>query len=325
MKKGRPKSVTKQEQHYALEYAHRVNELLHSDLPSTWFYKHEIYEIANVATALLITYDRQRDDEFKVYTKVQWNRFLRRMTRVKADWADVRLDYMKELGHHPQKIMGGWEGRTIYFIRGGNNPEFWTSRQAEKDTLVLLKSVAGVWGDIVSEEVNRIGELIPVGRKHFRDYEHQVRVAINYLFFGDLGEAIPQIRTEPGNEGSEIRDLICQNRADSGFWKDLKDKYSCSEVLFEVKNTNRLTRNNLRQVYCYLKPALGLWGFVVRRATQPEKIQAYNRTLFKNFGQKRGVLVLTDDDLRRMVDMKLRGTDPSDYMRDRWSEFITSI
>ena len=317
--------MTKQEPHYALEYAKRVNELLHSYLWPTWFYKHEIYEIPDVATALLITYDKQRDDKFEVRTKVGWNQFLRRMAHVKPDWAHFSLDVMKKLSQHPEKVMGGWEGRTIYFIKGGNNPDYWTMSHAEKDALVLLISGATVWGPMVREQVRRIRELIPVGRSHFRDYEQHVKVVINFLFVKHLGEATPQKRTEPGNEGCEIRDLFCQNRADSGFWKDLKTKYSCTEILFEVKNTDKLRRNDLRQIYCYLKPALGLWGFVVCRKTQPDNIQSYNRTLFKNFAQKRGALILTDDDLLRMVDIKLQGHDPSDYVRDRMSEFTRSI
>jgi hypothetical protein len=105
----------------------------------------------------------------------------------------------------------------------------------------------------------------------------------------------------------------------------MKEKYACSEALFEAKNKLELSRNDLRQTYCYLKPALTLWGVIVCRAEQPPKVHGYNRTLFKNFLQKRGVLILTDDDLKRMVQMKLRNLDPSAYLRDKMSEFIRGI
>ena len=150
-------------------------------------------------------------------------------------------------------------------------------------------------------------------------------MTINFLFLDDLGEAKAQVRTECSSGGVEIRDLICQNRADSGFWKDLKDKYSCTELLFDPKNTEELTRDDLKDVYSYLKPAIGLWGFIVCRKTPSPNILAYNRTLFNNFRQERGVLIITDDDLLRMVNMKLQGNDPADYVRDRMSEFIRGI
>ena len=58
---------------------------------------------------------------------------------------------------------------------------------------------------------------------------------------------------------------------------------------------------------------------------QPKKIHDYNRTLYKNFSQRRGVLILSDIDLQRMVKIKINNHDPSDYLRDKMSEFIRSI
>ena len=99
------------------------------------------------------------------------------------------------------------------------------------------------------EEVKNIKTLVPVGRDHYQAYEHMVRVAVNFLFNDELGEAIAQSRTEPGDEGLEIRDLMCANQADDGFWKDLKDKYLCTEILFEAKNKTELTRDDLRSCF----------------------------------------------------------------------------
>jgi len=311
--------------HFALEYAERINEFLHSYLVSTWFYKQEIYEVPDLCTALLITYDDQVEDQFEVHSPVTWECFLERMSKVKPDWADFWIENMQGLAQQPHKRMGGWEGRTIYIIRGGSNPEYWPARRAGEDMHGLLSAAAQIHGPLIDAEAQLIDELIPPGKKHYRMYEHFVKVAINYLFVEHLGEAKPQVRTEPGNEGTEIRDLVCQNRSESGFWKDLKDKYSCSEILFDAKNKQQITRNDLRQVYCYLKPAIGLWGFIVCRSQQPDRIHAYNRTLFKNFTQTRGVLILTDDDLRKMIKIRMHGRDPSDYLRDRMSEFVRSV
>lgn len=298
---------------------------MHRYLISTWFYKHQIYEVPGLCTALLINYDNQEHDEFEVFSDTEWESFLERMSRVKPDWVPFKREIMEGLAKQPHKVMGGWEGRTIYFIKGGSKPEFWTTERAEIDTITLLTASAEFQGTLLYEQAGRIDELVPVGREHYREYEDFVRVTINYLFIGHLGEAKPQVRTEPGNESTEIRDLICQNRANKDFWKDLKEKYSCSEILIDAKNKTKVSREDLRQVYCYLKPAIGLWGFIVCRSKPPEVIQAYNRTLFKNFVQKRGVLILSDNDLRRMIEIRMHGRDPSDYLHDRMSEFIRSI
>jgi hypothetical protein len=86
-----------------------------------------------------------------------------------------------------------------------------------------------------------------------------------------------------------------------------------------------LERDDLRQLYCYLKPALGLWGFIVCRAEPSLLIRAFNRTLFQNFEQKRGLIILCDDHLRRMVEMARRGENASDYLQRLMSEFVRSV
>lgn len=311
--------------HFALNYAKRVNEILHDVLWSTWFYKHEIIEVPGLATALLITYDNQKDDEFKVTSKSTWNKFLQRMSLLKPDWAYFDKKNMEGMAKQPHKTMLGWEGRTIYFIKGGSNPEYWSTENARTDTVILISGSVQMQGPMIQHEVQNIKNTIPAGQEHCHEYEDFIKVIVNFLFIEHLGEATLQQRTESENEGIEIRDVICQNRAEIGFWKDLKEKYSCSEIVFEAKNTKELTRDNLRQIYCYLKPALGFWGFIVCRAEQPSKIHAYNRTLFKNFSQQRGVLILSDSDLQKMVEIKMNRHDPSDYLRDKMSEFVRSI
>ncbi len=189
----------------------------------------------------------------------------------------------------------------------------------------MLTSTAAGWGKAIQVEVEHLREIIPPGVEHFRGFEHMVRVVFNFLFIGELGEGKPQSRTEPEDEGLEIRDLIFANCARSGFWGDLKTKYSASEIVVDAKNKDDLERDDLRQLYCYLKPALGLWGFIVCRSEPSLSIRAFNRALFRNFNQARGVLILSDSDLRRMVRMRMSGQNPADYLQDRMSEFVRSI
>lgn len=311
--------------HFSTDYVKELNNFLHTYLTSTWNYHIEIMEISDLLTAVLVTYDDQEEDLFEVSTGLCYEEFLARMSLVKSDWAHFKKENFEGLAAKPQKTIGGWEGRTIYFIRGGSNPEYWTTESAIEDGRRLILSSVQTQGTMLLEEVQRIDTLIPRGRKHFRVYEHFVRICINYLFSGELGEAKDQARTEPGNEGTEIRDLIAQNIAEAGFFNDLKTKYSSSEILFDAKNKDEITRGDLRQVYCYLKPAIGLWGFIVCRTDQPDKIHSYNRTLFQNFIQTRGVLIFTDKDIDKMLKMKIRGRNPSEYLHKLMSEFLRSI
>lgn len=311
--------------HFTGEYVEALNEFFHSFLTSTWNFKFEVYEIPDLLTAVLVTYDDQEDDEFEIDTSISYEDFLQRMSVVKSDWIHFHKENFEAMAEQPHRTMGGWEGRTLYFVRGGSNPEFWTEEKAIEDGQVLLVSNIQMLGSMLFEEAKSIDQLIPRGRDHFKSYEHFVRVCLNYLFSGDLGEAKSQVRTEPGNEGLEIRDLIAQNIAETGFFSDLKTKYSVSEVLFDAKNKDEITRDDLRQVYCYLKPAIGLWGFIVCRSEPSKTIKSYNRTLFQNFSQSRGVLIITDDDIKKMIRMKIRSRDPSDHLSKIMSTFLRGV
>lgn len=310
--------------HFADSYCDLFNERLHQMLPATWQYRQEVHEIDGIATALLVTYDDVKDDSRVYLSNTTWGKFLVRMGQVKADWAHFSRDVMVGLSTKPDKTMLGWEGRTIYVIKGGSNPQYWTRNQARGDS-EALRVGQSMQGTAVEEEINSVEAAIPIGAEGAAAYERLVRVAFNFLFREHLTYGRAQVRTEPGNEGVEIRDVIFTNSAERGFWKDLKLKYHCSEVVIDAKNTNEVTRADLRQIYCYLKPALGLWGFIVCRAAPPETLNTFNRTLFKNFAQARGCLILSQDDLRRMVQMAKRGKDASEYLSERMADFVRRV
>jgi hypothetical protein len=299
--------------------------MLHHVLGGATCYRQEIIEVPGLLVGLFITYDDVRDDVQEIFDNLTWEEFVKRLCRVKADWATLERGTIEALGAHPEKTFGGWEGRTIYMIKGGRHPEQWTQEDAIKDLTALLTSSASRLGAMIQYEADNLRNIVPAGNAYFRSFEHYVRVIMNYLFVGPLGEGRAQSRTAPEDEGVEIRDIIFDNKADTGFWKDLKDKYFASEIVVDAKNTENLTRDDLRQLYCYLKPALGFWGFIVCRSEQGPAIHAYNRTLFRNFSQSRGLLILCVDDLRRMVQIRNRSEDSSLYLRDRMSEFVRSI
>jgi hypothetical protein len=311
--------------HFINQYADRLNQLLHFASPASRFFKQEIIEVPELLTSILVTYDGVRDDERQFRTGVSWEDFLARMAIVKPDWIHFDRSLMERLREQPEKALCGWEGRTIYFIRGGHNADQWTPAKAKEDCIPLLIASTVGLAKLMQLETESLRECLPVGAEHFQEFEYTVRVTFNFLFRGQLREGRPQSRTEPENEGVEMRDLLFSNISDAGFWKDLKDKYSTSEIVVDAKNKDELTRDDLRQLYCYLKPALGFWGFIVCRSEQPRWVHAFNRTLFKNFNQARGLLVLCDDDLRRMVQIKNRGQDPSEYLQERMADFIRSI
>jgi hypothetical protein len=308
--------------HFTKEYMDRVNTLLHYLLEPTWFYKQEVIEVPGVVTAFFITYDGFLDDCRDIRNQCSWENFQARLSTVDTNHG-LDPEFMKEIEKkNPKFTSFGWLRRTIYLIKAGSHPEHWTAETATRDIMNLLRSTTVSAGPIIQQETEHLRDIVPPGPEHFKEFEHIVRAVFNFLFIGELGEGKAQSRTQPEDEGVEIRDLIFANNAESGFWNDLKRKYDVSEVVVDAKNKDELTRDDLRQLYCYLKPA---WGFIVCRSQQSSTINAFNRTLFHNFAQLRGLLILTDDDLRRMVQIKIGGQNPGTYLQRRMSEFVRSI
>ncbi len=311
--------------HFTDEYMNRVVAILHNVLTPTWFYKQEIFVVPEVVTAVFITYDGVRDDSREVHEQSSWEDFHERLSTVDPD-SELDREFLKKVTEETPKFgMGGWQRRTLYMIRAGTHPEYWTVTAASEDFTNLLMSTAVGTAKVIQAETENLREIIPPGHENFHAFEHIVRVVFNFLFIGELGEGKAQSRTQPEDEGVEIRDLIFANNAESGFWNDLKRKYAASEIVVDAKNKDELTRDDLRQLYCYLKPALGFWGFIVCRSQQSPRMNAFNRALFRNFNQTRGLLILTDNDLRRMVQIKMLGQNPTTYLQDLMSEFVRSI
>jgi len=192
-----------------------------------FFFKQEIIDVPGLLSAFVVTYEGVRDDAREVH-ELTPEAFLQRMSKAAQDWESFDLHLVRQMAAH--QVMGGWEGRTIYFIKTGRHLDQWTAATGIRDVTQLLNASACTLGSTIQLESDHLREIVPVGREHFQKFERMVRVIFNFLFRGELGDGRPQSRTEPENEGLEIRDFLFANRADHGFWRDLKQK------VFRIRN-----------------------------------------------------------------------------------------
>jgi len=236
-------------EHFALAFATHANEILHSNLSVTFDYRHEILEVPGLVTALFITYAGRRGDEYEIKTPVSFDEFKARLMEVKYEWHDLEEATIRGLAAKPEKSISGWENQTIYIVRGGSFPPSWTTALAEQWLSLILSGSALFWGPMIEQEWKYLDENIAAGQPGAAAFEHQVRVTMNFLFGNQqLLDGSHHSRTE--DDGLEIRDIIYRNVATDGFWRDLRDKYGCSEIIFEVKNKQTINRDDLRQLYC---------------------------------------------------------------------------
>ena len=208
--------------HFTDDYRKRVNTIFHNVLNPVWFYSYEVFVVPGVLTGLFVSYDGISDDVTQIHDDCSWNEFLKRVTAIDPDW-DCTPEFMKEVAAtRPEFVMGGWLRRTPHIIKAGQHREQWSEESAIKDATALIMSTAKGTPVVIQNEIEHLREIVPPGPKYFKAFEHIVRVVFNFLFVGELGEGKAQSRTLSEEEGIEIRDLIFANKAEYGFWSDLK-------------------------------------------------------------------------------------------------------
>lgn len=165
---------------------------------------------------------------------------------------------------------------------------------------------------------------LPVGAIKAKEYEQLVFNILKYVFEPDLVNGKMQAKTY---DGTEIRDIIFVNEAEKSFWYDVHFRYKSLFVLFEAKNVEKLEIEHINQVATYMGRHLGMMSFLITRKAPGNAIMRKIRAVYNNSNDNppKTILILTDEDLGKMVDMKLRGELPSKHMIELLREFVLGM
>jgi hypothetical protein len=138
---------------------------------------------------------------------------------------------------------------------------------------------------------------LPSGNKNGNDktYEDTICQMLASLLYPQLDFAEPQSRTD---SGVLIRDLIFYNNRSYDFLKDIYDIYDCKQIVVELKNVKEVEREHINQLNRYLTQQFGNFGILFTRNKPPKSI--YKNTIDLWAGQRKCILILTDDDLKLM-------------------------
>ena len=118
------------------------------------------------------------------------------------------------------------------------------------------------------------------------------------LLHPQLDFAQAQSRTE---SGCQIRDLVFYNNCSEPIFKEIFDKYTSYQLVFELKNVKEISREHIAQVNRYLNDNFGKFGVIVTRNRPSKNIKQHLIDLWS--GQRKCILVMTDEDLQLMVDL----------------------
>ncbi|MCA1605594.1 MAG: transposase, partial [Acidobacteria bacterium] len=93
------------------------------------------------------------------------------------------------------------------------------------------------------EYQKKLGELqddlrnVPIGQSGAKEFEDVVGRVLKLCFYRPLTHVQEQVRNI---NGTIRRDWIASNRAQSGFWEVMRQRWDATQVLFECKNYENL-------------------------------------------------------------------------------------
>lgn len=162
-------------------------------------------------------------------------------------------------------------------------------------------------------------DSIEPGREYAGDFEDFVEEALSFLFEPDLTSPDSQVYS---SNGDHISDITFRNDATSGFWHDVKHRYDCQVLVVEAKNKKKLPNEDLNQLMSRLSPSKAQYGIIVCRGISDNDI---HRVVNRMAREDRGVLILTDQDIREMLRIKGKGRKPVDYTAEKHRQLLQKI
>jgi hypothetical protein len=162
----------------------------------------------------------------------------------------------------------------------------------------------------------------PTGVEQAATYQRLALEILNFLFNPELIDGELEVRTV---DGTERRDIIFTNDSDQSFWDYVRNEHSALLLMFETKNVSEITNVHFNQTAGYLGDRLGRLGFILTRNPTSESGLRKAYSIFNDSNPRKIILVLSDYDLNRMLDMKCQGRDPMRYIQSLYRVFRTSV
>lgn len=160
------------------------------------------------------------------------------------------------------------------------------------------------------------------GRKTWRRYEHLCDRILQYLFSDDLLGWHKQKRTD---DGLSRFDYVCRVKPTTDFWRFLVDQVGSRYILFEFKNYAKAIKQGqiLTTEKYLLDKGLRRAAIVLTRVGAHESAMAMTQGAMREAGKL--ILVVDDQSVCEMLQMKDRGEDPTDLLFSLADDFLLKL
>jgi hypothetical protein len=150
-----------------------------------------------------------------------------------------------------------------------------------------------------------------------KEYEGLMAPMLASAMYPDLDFAAAQSRTV---SNVLIRDLIFYNNRACDITIDLHKLYESRQIVMEMKNVAVLNNDHIDQLNRYMKEEFGKFGVILTRNPAPKPV--YRNTIDLWSGQRRCILVLTDEDIKLMVKLyESKQRLPIEVLKKKYVEF----
>jgi DNA (cytosine-5)-methyltransferase 1 len=206
--------------------------------------------------------------------------------------------------------------------------DFQIESKTEKINVSIKLNENIIDGEIVNEnslaiELSEQLKQIKPGREQFTEYESICVEIFNYLFFPSLSE--PKIQV-PSTNGLDRMDAVYRIRDhQKELWHMVRNQFKSFFVVAEFKNlTDAPTQEEVRDIEKYLdKVALRLFGILCsRKKASDSALKA--RTRYWRASEKM-IILLCDEDLKKMLQLKAVNQDPEEVIMEQLSDFLMTL
>ena len=150
-----------------------------------------------------------------------------------------------------------------------------------------------------------------------KEYEGLMAPMLASAMYPELDFAAAQSRTV---SNVLIRDLIFYNNRARDITIDLHNLYESRQIVMEMKNVAVLNNDHIDQLNRYMKEEFGRFGVILTRNPAPRAVHKNTIDLWS--GQRRCILVLTDEDIKLMVKLyESKQRLPIEVLKKKYVEF----
>ena len=160
------------------------------------------------------------------------------------------------------------------------------------------------------------------GKTNWSKYQKLVGQILERLFCPPLQTPISEL---PDTQGVNRRDFILPNYSESGFWAFIRSQYSGDYIVVDAKNySSRIGKPPVLQISNYLKRhGAGLFGLIICR-------DGGNNSCFQTLREiwmidKKLIILLTDDDIEKMLIERASGRNPEIIIRQKIEDFRLAL